>query len=177
MTAFALSCPVPLAGDETIQVAHGGGGRATERLLDTIFRPAFDGPELARRHDGARLDLAGPVAFTTDSYVVKPLFFPGGDIGTLAVNGTVNDLAMCGARPAYLSAGFILEEGLDTTFLGRIVGSMRDAARPPACALLPVTSRWSIAARPTASSSTRPGSGRSLPAIRSSRRAAGPAMR
>ncbi len=127
--AFALSCPVPLAGDETIQVAHGGGGRATERLLDTIFRPAFDGPELARRHDGARLDLAGPIAFTTDSYVVKPLVFPGGDIGTLAVNGTVNDLAMCGARPAYLSAGFILEEGLDTTFLGQIVGSMRDAAR------------------------------------------------
>jgi hydrogenase expression/formation protein HypE len=127
--AFELSCPVPLAGDETIQVAHGGGGRATERLLDTIFRPAFDGPELARRHDGARLNLAGPLAFTTDSYVVKPLVFPGGDIGTLAVNGTVNDLAMCGARPAYLSAGFILEEGLDTTFLGRIVGSMRDAAR------------------------------------------------
>ena len=127
--AFALACPVPLAGDETIQVAHGGGGRATERLLDTIFRPAFDGPELARRHDGARLDLSGPIAFTTDSYVVKPLVFPGGDIGTLAINGTVNDLAMCGARPAYLSAGFILEEGLDTTLLGRIVASMRDAAR------------------------------------------------
>jgi hydrogenase expression/formation protein HypE len=126
---FALACPLPLPGDETIQVAHGGGGRATERLLDTIFRPAFDGPELACRHDGARLDLSGPVAFTTDSYVVRPLFFPGGDIGTLAVNGTVNDLAMCGARPAYLSAGFILEEGLDTALLGRIVGSMRDAAR------------------------------------------------
>jgi hydrogenase expression/formation protein HypE len=126
--AFALSCPVPLAGDETIQVAHGGGGRATERLLDTIFRPAFDGPELARRHDGARLDLSGPIAFTTDPYVVRPLVFPGGDIGTLAVNGTVNDLAMCGARPEFLSAGFILEEGLDTAFLGRIVASMRDAA-------------------------------------------------
>jgi hydrogenase expression/formation protein HypE len=126
---FALACPVPLAGDETIQVAHGGGGRATERLLNTIFRPAFDGPELARRHDGARLDLSGPVAFTTDTYVVRPLVFPGGNIGTLAVNGTVNDLAMCGARPEYLSAGFILEEGLDTAFLGRIVASMRDAAR------------------------------------------------
>ena len=126
---FSLSCPVPLPGDETIQVAHGGGGRATARLLDTIFRPAFDGPELARRHDGARLELSGPVAFTTDTYVVRPLVFPGGDIGTLAVNGTVNDLAMCGARPEYLSAGFILEEGLDTALLGRIVGSMRDAAR------------------------------------------------
>ena len=126
---FALSCPVPLAGDEIIQVAHGGGGRATERLLDTIFRPAFDSPELARRHDGASLDLAGPLAFTTDSYVVRPLEFPGGNIGTLAVNGTVNDLAMCGAKPAYLSAAFILEEGLDTAFLGRIVAAMRDAAR------------------------------------------------
>ena len=125
---FALACPVPLAGDETIKVAHGGGGRATERLLDTIFRPAFDGPELARRHDGARLDLSGPVAFTTDTYVVRPLVFPGGNIGTLAVNGTVNDLAMCGARPEYLSAGFILEEGLDTALLARIVASMRDAA-------------------------------------------------
>ncbi|MEJ0097197.1 MAG: hydrogenase expression/formation protein HypE [Bauldia sp.] len=126
---FALSCPLPLAGDETIKVAHGGGGRATERLLDTIFRPAFDGPELARRHDGARLDLAAPLAFTTDSYVVRPLEFPGGNIGTLAVNGTVNDLAMCGARPEYLSAAFILEEGLDTAFLGRMVAAMRDAAR------------------------------------------------
>ena len=126
---FALACPVPRAGDETIQVAHGGGGRATERLLDTIFRPAFDDPELDRRHDGARLDLTGPVAFTTDSYVVRPLEFPGGDIGTLAVNGTVNDLAMCGARAEYLSAGFILEEGLATETLRRIVLSMRGAAK------------------------------------------------
>ncbi|HEY5082808.1 MAG TPA: hydrogenase expression/formation protein HypE [Bauldia sp.] len=124
-----FACPVPLAGDETIQVAHGGGGRATERLLDTIFRPAFDGPELSRRHDGARLELSGPIAFTTDTYVVKPLVFPGGDIGRLAINGTVNDLAMCGARPTCLSAGFVLEEGLDTALLGRIVASMRDAAR------------------------------------------------
>jgi hydrogenase expression/formation protein HypE len=126
---FTLACPVPFAGDETIQVAHGGGGRATERLLDTIFRPAFDDPELDRRHDGARLELSGPTAFTTDSYVVKPLEFPGGDIGTLAVNGTVNDLAMCGARPEFISAGFILEEGLETATLRRIVLSMRDAAR------------------------------------------------
>jgi len=126
---FALSCPVPLPGDETVRLAHGGGGRATERLLDTIFRPAFDGPELARRHDGARLYLTGPFAITTDSYVVRPLVFPGGDIGSLAVNGTVNDLAMCGARPAFLTAAFILEEGLETALLARIVASMRDAAR------------------------------------------------
>jgi hydrogenase expression/formation protein HypE len=126
---FALACPLPYPGDETVQVAHGGGGRATERLLDTIFRPAFDDPELDRRHDGARLNLSGPVAFTTDSYVVKPLFFPGGDIGSLAVYGAVNDLAMCGARPEYLSAGFILEEGLPTETLRRVVASMRAAAR------------------------------------------------
>ena len=126
---FALACPVPYAGDETIQVAHGGGGRKSERLLEAVFRPAFDDPELARRHDGARLELSGPVAFTTDSYVVRPLEFPGGDIGTLAVNGTVNDLAMCGARPEYISAGFILEEGLATETLVRIVTSMSNAAK------------------------------------------------
>ncbi len=126
---FALVCPVPFPGDETIQVAHGGGGRKSERLIETIFRPVFDDPELNRRHDGARLELSGPVAFTTDSYVVKPLEFPGGDIGTLAVNGTVNDLAMCGARPEYISAGFILEEGLQTETLARIVTSMGRAAR------------------------------------------------
>jgi hydrogenase expression/formation protein HypE len=126
---FALACPVPYFGDETIQVAHGGGGRKSERLIDSVFRAAFDDPELARRHDGARLELSGPVAFTTDSYVVQPLEFPGGDIGTLAVNGTVNDLAMCGARPEYISAGFILEEGLSTETLRRIVTSMSKAAR------------------------------------------------
>ena len=109
--------------------------RKSERLIDTIFRPAFDDPELARRHDGARLDLSGPVAFTTDTYVVRPLVFPGGDIGTLAVNGTVNDLAMCGARPDYLSAGFILEEGLADRD-ARAASSPRCAGRPrpPACA-------------------------------------------
>jgi hydrogenase expression/formation protein HypE len=126
---FALACPVPYPGDETIQVAHGGGGRKSERLIDSIFRAAFDDPELARRHDGARLELSGPVAFTTDSYVVRPLEFPGGDIGTLAINGTVNDLAMCGARPEYISAGFILEEGLATETLARIVMSMSRTAK------------------------------------------------
>mgnify|MGYP000023157085 CR=1 FL=1 len=128
MDDLAFSCPVPLPGDETIKLAHGGGGRATERLLETIFRPAFDDPELARRHDGAHLDLAGPLAMTTDSHVVSPLVFPGGDIGSLAVNGTVNDLAMCGARPAFLSVAFILEEGLETALLARVVSSMRAAA-------------------------------------------------
>ena len=99
-----------------------------ERLLDTLIRPAFRNPRLDRRHDGARLDVSGPLAFTTDSFDVQPLFFPGGDIGTLAVNGTVNDLAMCGARPLFLSASFILEEGLPLETLRRVVASMRDAA-------------------------------------------------
>jgi hydrogenase expression/formation protein HypE len=125
---FALACPVPAPATGTVQLAQGSGGRAMERLLDTLIRPAFANPRLDRRHDGARLELSGPLAFTTDSYVVQPLFFPGGDIGTLAVNGTVNDLAMCGARAAHLSASFILEEGLPIETLRRVVHSMRDAA-------------------------------------------------
>ncbi|MCP4384303.1 MAG: hydrogenase expression/formation protein HypE [Hyphomicrobiales bacterium] len=125
---FALTCPASENGDDRIQMAHGGGGRTMERLLDTIIRPGFDNPQLNERHDGAILGLSGPLAFTTDSYVVQPLFFPGGDIGTLAVNGTVNDLAMCGARPSDLSVGLILEEGLPLETLRRVVDSMRRAA-------------------------------------------------
>jgi len=99
------------------------------QLIEQMFMPAFDNALLRARHDGAILELGGArLAFTTDSYVVRPLFFPGGDIGTLAVNGTVNDLAMCGARPLYLSAGFILEEGLPTETLWRVAHSMRQAA-------------------------------------------------
>lgn len=124
----AWVCPTPAGDGETIQLAHGGGGRAMARLLDTVIRPAFGDAELERRHDGAVIALDGPVAFTTDSYVVRPLFFPGGDIGTLAVNGTVNDLAMCGARPLALSVGLILEEGLPLETLRRVVASMRAAA-------------------------------------------------
>jgi hydrogenase expression/formation protein HypE len=125
---FAPSCPVPSEDGETIQLAHGGGGRAMAQLLDRIIRPTFADPELNRGHDGAALDIHGPIAFTTDSYVVRPLVFPGGDIGTLAVNGTVNDLAMCGARPLYLSVGLILEEGLPIAMLRRVLASMRTAA-------------------------------------------------
>jgi hydrogenase expression/formation protein HypE len=123
-----LACPAPAMDRETVQLAHGGGGRAMKQLLDSIIRPAFADPELERCHDGAVLDADGPLAFTTDSYVVRPLFFPGGDIGSLAINGTVNDLAMCGARPLYLSVGFILEEGLPIDALRRVVASMRSAA-------------------------------------------------
>ena len=129
MTSVKLSCPIPLPSEERIVLAHGGGGRLTQQLIDRIFLPAFSNPLLEKRHDGAVLDVRGvPLAFTTDSYVVRPLFFPGGNIGDLAVNGTVNDLAMCGARPLYLSAGFILEEGLPMGDLRAIVESMRTAA-------------------------------------------------
>ncbi|MDD2763665.1 MAG: hydrogenase expression/formation protein HypE [Opitutaceae bacterium] len=126
-----FSCPAPSAGHEEIQLAHGGGGRLTQQLLERIFGPAFGNPALDARHDGAVL--AAPagarLAFTTDSHVVSPLFFPGGDIGRLAVYGTANDLAMCGARPRWLSAGFILEEGLPVAMLERVVAAMAEAAR------------------------------------------------
>ncbi len=129
MSEFTLSCPVPITTTPTVQMAHGSGGTMMHRLLDSVFMPAFTNSALAAQHDGAALRINGAqLAFTTDSFVVRPLFFPGGDIGTLAVNGTVNDLAMCGARPLYLSAGFILEEGLPLETLDRVVASMQQAA-------------------------------------------------
>ncbi len=124
-----LSCPVPVTTGPTVQLSHGGGGRMSKALVDRIFLPAFRNAALAALHDGAVLPAqTGRLAFTTDSYVVRPIFFPGGDIGSLAVHGTVNDLAMCGARPLALSAGFILEEGFPLADLERVVASMRDAA-------------------------------------------------
>jgi hydrogenase expression/formation protein HypE len=132
----ALSCPVPILEHPHVLIAHGGGGRLMHDLLERVFYPAFANDLLAQRHDGARIDLASTgmdltrarLAFTTDGYVVRPLFFPGGDIGRLAVHGTVNDLAMCGARPLFLSAAFVLEEGFALADLARIVASMRAAA-------------------------------------------------
>jgi len=124
-----FTCPIPIEEYPNILLAHGGGGKLSQQLLEKMFLPAFVNDALEARHDGALLDLpTGKLAFTTDSYVVKPLFFPGGDIGSLAVNGTVNDLAMCGARPLYLTAGFILEEGLPMDTLWRVVQSMRRSA-------------------------------------------------
>jgi len=124
-----LTCPPLAAEGDRVRLAHGGGGRAMARLIERLFLPAFANPALDLRHDGARLELDGArLAFSTDSYVVNPLFFPGGDIGTLAVNGTVNDLAMCGAQPLYLSAGFIVEEGFALAALERVAASMRAAA-------------------------------------------------
>ena len=115
--------------EERIVLAHGSGGKATQTLIEAVFLEAFANPLLAPLEDGAVLTAhGGRLAFTTDSYVVSPLFFPGGDIGDLAVNGTVNDLAVSGARPLWLSAGFILEEGFPVADLERIVGSMAAAA-------------------------------------------------
>lgn len=126
---FSASCPAPMPAGRHVQLAHGGGGRLMHQLLEQFVLPRFQSPLLASRHDGAVMDVGGMrLAFTTDSYVVKPLFFSGGDIGTLAVNGTVNDLAMCGARPLYLSAGFILEEGLEFDTLRRVIDSMQRSA-------------------------------------------------
>jgi hydrogenase expression/formation protein HypE len=111
-------------------MAHGGGGRLMHELLEAMFGQAFSNPILDTRHDSAQFAVPpGKLAMTTDSYVVRPIFFPGGDIGSLAVHGTVNDLAMSGARPLYLSCAFIIEEGLPMETLWRVVCSMRDAAR------------------------------------------------
>lgn len=141
-----LSCPLPLSEHPRILLAHGGGGRLMQQLIERLFLPAFDNPLLGARGDSAVIALDGiRVAFTTDSYVVQPLFFPGGDIGHLAVYGTVNDLAMCGARPKWLSVGFILEEGLPMATLERIVASMRAAAR--ACAVELVTGDTKVVER------------------------------
>ena len=126
---LSLSCPLSLGRHTTVQMAHGGGGRLMRELIERLFLPTFGSPAAAERHDSAAVTLGDQrIAFTTDSYVVRPLFFPGGDIGKLAVYGTVNDLAMSGAKPAYLSTGFILEEGLPFETLTRIVRSMADAA-------------------------------------------------
>jgi len=125
-----LSCPVPRPATDRILLAHGGGGRLTNQLIESVFLPAFSNAALDSRHDGAMLSTNGArLAMTTDTYVVQPLIFPGGTIGDLAVNGTVNDLAMCGARPFALSAGFVLEEGLSMETLRTIVASMAKAAR------------------------------------------------
>jgi hydrogenase expression/formation protein HypE len=128
--AFGGSCPLPISDYPTVQMAHGGGGKLSQQLIEGLVVPSFDNPSLAMLHDGAVLAVGSArLAFTTDSYVVRPLFFPGGDIGQLAVHGTVNDLAMCGARPLALSCGFILEEGLPMATLARVVESMRAAAK------------------------------------------------
>lgn len=121
-----ISCPLTIDDKQVITLAHGSGGKQTSQLIENIFLPAFSNDKLERLHDGAVLDIpANEIVFTTDSYVVQPIFFPGGDIGKLAVTGTLNDLAMCGARPYYLSCSFIIEEGFLQSDLKRIVESMK----------------------------------------------------
>jgi hydrogenase expression/formation protein HypE len=123
-------CPTPLSEYPRVLLAHGGGGRLTQSLIEKMLLPSFDNPFLAPLHDGALLSLGDQrLAFSTDSYVVQPPFFPGGDIGRLAVFGTANDLAMCGARPLFLSCALILEEGLPMEELWRIIVSMKEAAQ------------------------------------------------
>jgi len=125
----AFSCPVPTPTRDTILLGHGSGGTLSGQLLHDIFLPAFNNAALSELNDQATLEINGSrIAITTDSFVVKPLFFPGGDIGSLAVHGTVNDLAMGGAHPLFLSAAFILEEGLPIEVLRRVVDSMQRAA-------------------------------------------------
>ncbi len=125
----AWSCPLPLRDYDRIVIGHGGGGKLSSELIEHLFVPAFNGGAEIELHDAATFQVdGGRLAFSTDSYVVRPLFFAGGCIGDLAVNGTVNDIAMSGARPIALSAGFILEEGLPMATLGAVVDAMAAAA-------------------------------------------------
>lgn len=125
---FNLNCPAPLSNYDKVLLGHGSGGKLTAELIKNIFLPAFQNPYLAELGDQAIVNVNGvKIAFTTDSYVVNPIFFPGGNIGELAVNGTVNDLAVGGARPLFISAGFILEEGFSLSELCAVVESMKKA--------------------------------------------------
>ncbi|HTY37476.1 MAG TPA: hydrogenase expression/formation protein HypE [Bacteroidota bacterium] len=127
--AMGLACPIPISDYPQIMMAHGGGGKLSQQIVQKMIVPQFRNELLNPLHDGAVFPLGGSTfAFSTDSYVINPIFFPGGSIGELAVNGTVNDLAMCGARPMYLSAAFIIEEGLAMNDLWKIIVSMQSAA-------------------------------------------------
>ncbi len=129
MTNVAPVCPIPASRHDTVMLAHGGGGRIMHDLLERLIVPTFHNPAMETRHDAAVVGVGDArIAFTTDSYVVSPYFFPGGDIGVLAVNGTVNDLAMAGARPVCLSAALILEEGCPMAAVERVVASMARSA-------------------------------------------------
>ena len=127
---ITIQCATPIYTHETIQLGHGGGGKLTQQLISSLFYPYFKNEYLAQEHDSAQIRMDSKrVAFTTDSFVVDPLFFPGGNIGDLAINGTVNDLLCSGARPQYLSAGFIIEEGFAVEKLKEIVQTMAEAAK------------------------------------------------
>ncbi len=123
------SCPTPFTDYDRIVLAHGSGGKLSDRLIHDLIVRELGNTYVDSSHDGAVFDMPGTTAFTTDSFVVDPIFFPGGDIGDLAVNGTVNDLVCCGSIPMYLSLALILEEGLAVADLKRIIGSVARAAR------------------------------------------------
>jgi hydrogenase expression/formation protein HypE len=134
---FVLTCPVPITERKSIVMGHGSGGKLTAQLVHDLFLPAFDNQYLSKLDDQAVFQAgAARLAFTTDSFVVTPLFFPGGNIGELAVNGTVNDLAMSGAKPLFLSAAFIMEEGFSMEELSKIVESMARVARAAGVAIV-----------------------------------------
>ncbi len=153
----------------TVEMAHGSGGQAMQQLINRLFMDAFNNPWLAEQEDQARIALStltahgDRLAFSTDSYVIDPLFFPGGDIGKLAVCGTANDVAVSGAIPRYLSCGFILEEGLPMETLTAVVNSMAHTAREAGSPSSPGIPRWCSAARRISFLSTPPGWGRSPP--------------
>jgi hydrogenase expression/formation protein HypE len=126
---FNLNCPIPINEYDKVLMAHGGGGKLSDQLIHKMFFSQLDNEYLRQAHDGASLRLpAGRIAFSTDSYIVQPIFFPGGNIGELAVNGTVNDLSCCGAKPLYLSLAFIIEEGFPMQDLWIIVQSIKQSA-------------------------------------------------
>ncbi|MQY62907.1 MAG: hydrogenase expression/formation protein HypE, partial [Calditrichaeota bacterium] len=132
-----LNCPLPFEDHEKVSLAHGGGGRRMAQLIQEVILPHFPNGKVENIHDGAILQFGSErLAFTTDSFVVTPPFFPGGNIGDLAVNGTINDLAVCGARPLYLSCALILEEGYPMESLRRVLASMGAAAEAAGVALV-----------------------------------------
>ena len=136
---YSLQCPIPKSDYAHVMLAHAGGGRLTKHLIDRMFYPLLDNAFLHQGHDGAMLPpIEGEIAMSTDSFVVDPIFFPGGDIGELAVNGTVNDLICCGAEPLYISLAFILEEGFLLDELWKVVQSIAISAK---AAGMPVTLR------------------------------------
>lgn len=125
---FTLQCPMPELDFEVVTLGHGSGGKLTNDLLDKGVFSLFRNDALQQRHDGAFLDIQGKIAFTTDSFVINPIFFPGGNIGELSVNGTVNDLAMCGADPKYISLGLIIEEGMRIDDLWEVLAGVKVSA-------------------------------------------------
>ena len=149
-----------------VEMTHGSGGRASAQLIGELFAKHLTNEWLDQGHDGAVMPpITRPVAVSCDAHVVKPLFFPGGDIGRLAVTGTVNDVAMCGAKPLWLSAAFILEEGFPLKDLEKIVQSMAETAREAGVAVVTGDTRWLRKATATGSTSPPPASASGLPAI------------